>query len=301
MPDRPETLPHDCCPVCRTAGAPVYHERSTGEVFHRCRECGLLFIDNSTPDNPYPVEALSVESQETGFASDYRSNKLWNYARSHVRWIISYLERLGVPASPRALSVGCAFGHDLRELGDLGWQVLGVDHDKGFAVRAKNQHGVEVRTGFFESVEVHGQWDLVVLASVLPYLSGLDKVMRKVKSLVKPGGYMFITVREIDWCEPAQVLEYSMNRHARQYFPSSSLERLCKEYGFDPVVLDRFAMRLPWSTRLANANKLPILAKPLQAIANVHFRIWNALGGDAFRPAQANRAQQLRLLARRTG
>lgn len=291
----------DQCPVCETPGAPERFRRDGGGTYYQCGECGLVFIANNTPENPYPVNALSQKQWSSGFLGDFRSNKLWNYSISHVAWITSYLEHFSLPRPPRALSIGCAYAHDLRELSRRGWEVLGVDHDAGFAKRARNQHGIEVRSDFFERADVSGEWDLVILASVLPYMYDLNAVMERVRKLVRPGGFMFITVRNIDWHDVTEILAYPMNVHARQYFPADSLKGLAHRYDFSPVALDCFNFRQPLAARLAGKLS-PGSAKNLATkAANLQYLAWNAMGRDSFTPVPACRGKQVRFLARRNG
>ncbi len=297
----PGALAPDQCPICAAGKAPVRYRRAGGETYHQCGDCGLVFIANGSPENPYPVNALSSEARRGGFCSDFRSNKLWNYAKGHVEWILGYLGHFPLPDRPSALSVGCAYGHDLAELARRGWDVLGVDHDESFAERARNQHGIEIRTGFFERLELKGQWDLVLLASVLPYLSDIDAVMSRVRSLTRPGGFVFITVRNVDWNDLDEILGYPMNVHARQYFPASALRRLCSAYGFNPVALDAFTLRLPLAARLAGKLPKGRLKAWAEAAGNAQFLAWNALGRDCFVPSTVRTGAQVRFLARRQG
>ena len=284
--------------MCHANEVPLCFERKSGERYHR-RNCGIVFIDNAIPVNHYPVNALSEKRQRAGFIWDYRSNKLRSIARSHTRWILNHLENRPLPCQPRALSVGCAYAHDLYELHRSGWQVLGVDRDASFRERARRQYGIEVRTNFFEDLETDFQFDLVIMASVLPYLSGVTRVMDRLSSLVRPGGWLFITKRNIDHCEIADVLSYPMNIHARQYFTTKGLTEFARARQFEPLFCESFMVRHPFMTRILPKVQNKRLRKVFESLANLQHITLNALGNDCYRPSEENSNTQVRFLAQR--
>ena len=300
-PSKNTEIRPDECPVCGLADNPHFYRNSRGSDYYQCRECGCVFIDNCSPPDPYPVDAIKGELLHIDFKQDLRSNKLWTYAKGHVRWIMDYLPRSAWPAGPRALSIGCAHAHDLHELALRGFEVLGADHDQSICDRVKAQHGITVNCGFFEQMEFANDFDLVIMASVVPYFHGINKVMAKASQLTRPGGYLFICIRNMDFADGREVLAYPTNVHARQYFPRKSLEELLRRHGFELSVSDCFKVEKPLPDRLPQG-----LAAMLDKAGRLHHRLlnlwycwWLRLGYDPFRPQTLAHGQQLRILARR--
>jgi len=295
-------LQGDACPVCDHPGNPIYYTNTIGNPYYRCTRCQCVFIDNTIAPNPYPTEALTPELQRTGFQNDLRSNKLWTYALDYVHWLTSYLDHFKLGSPPGALSVGCAYGHDLHELARRGWDVRGVDHDRGFVQRVRRQHGLNVTHGFFEEAVFDRQFDLVIMASVLPYLYDINKVMHRVSQVLEKRGFIFISIRDMDWGDGRSVLAYGTNVHARQYFPRKSLIALLEKFGFEIVALDAFTMNQPRLGRLPEKWGR-ILNRRFQVydrILNLNYRMWRYQGRGPFRSAPASQGTQLFALARRT-
>ncbi|QLA20630.1 class I SAM-dependent methyltransferase [Desulfolutivibrio sulfoxidireducens] len=299
MTHQEKNLPADTCPLCGARDVPLCFERESGERYHQCG-CGMVFLANGTPECHYPVDALSEKMRRCGFFWDYRGNKLRSIAQSHMRWVLSRLRGQELSHPPRALSVGCAYGHDLYELKKAGWRVLGVDHDASFAERARRQHGIEVKTAFFEALDLGEDFDLVILASVLPYLTDIRASLRRLEQLTRPGGCVFITTRDIDHCDVAEVLSYPMNVHARQYFTTAGLAALSQAHGFSPVACESFAVRHPFFTRILPRLREGRPKRLARGLANLQHAAANALGLDCYRPAQGGHANQVRFLARKT-
>lgn len=291
----------DTCPVCDTGGNEMYFRNAHGGEYYQCRECGCVFIDNCAPPDPYPVDAIKGELLHLDFTQDLRSNKLWTYTRGHMRWTLDYLPRSQWGAAPRALSIGCAHAHDLHELALRGFDVLGVDHDQSICDRVKAQHGITVNCGFFENMEFDGDFDLVIMASVVPYFHGINRAMAKAAQLTRPSGHLFISIRNMDFADGREVLAYPTNVHARQYFPRKSLELLLRNHGFELSVSDCFHVQKPLPDHLPRKvmQAMDKIGHLHQKSLNLWYRWWLRIGHDPFLPQTLARGQQLRVLARR--
>lgn len=292
---------NDKCPICENNKNPVYYINTIGNTYFQCMNCSSIFIDNTAKIDPYPTEALSVEQQSMGFEKDLRSNKLWTYSIGYVKWLEEYIKNISLSPSPSVLSIGCAYGHDLHELSKRGWDVLGIDHDMSFTKRVQKQHGLNVLHGHFEDMEFDRQFDLVVLASVLPYFHDIRKVLRKINSITKKGGFVFISIRNVDGVNGTSVLSYPTNIYARQYFPQKSIQFLLEKFGFDTLAIDFFTIKQPLISHLSKTIR-NILNKQFNLydkLLNMNYIFWRLFYLNPFKSTTSSNGRQILILARK--
>lgn len=293
------------CPVCFTLSEKVFHTNRKKYNYYRCAKCECVFIENKTPQDPYPVNALTPERQRSGFFRDFRSNRNWVWGNSDVKWISSYAKHFNLGDQPKALSIGCAYGHDLYNLKKMGWNVLGLDHDESFRVRAKIQHGVEVIHSTFEDAKFDSPFNLVMMAGVVPYVYGINEVIGKVNAILTDNGFIYIAIRNMDWVDGREVLEYPANVHARQYFSEKSMRLLLDAHGFEVVAIDSFYMRMPLLEKLPDRIKNFKLTigngkfSPLKELLNLNHIVWRLLGVEPFISCTRKQADSLRILAKK--
>ena len=97
---------------------------------------------------------------------------------------------LRLPPCPggRVLDAGCGEGRTLEQLRDLGWQVEGVDFDRG-AVLGAAARGIPVRLGTLEDQRYpDGAFDAVVHRHVLEHVPDPAGFLAECRRLLKPGG-----------------------------------------------------------------------------------------------------------------
>jgi methionine biosynthesis protein MetW len=105
------------------------------------------------------------------------------------------LSIVGAGNGMRALDVGCARGHLLKELELRGWKCTGIDTDAtdvaACIARGLVVFDVDINTDFPVSL---GSFDLVVLGDVLEHLPDPLRVLRRVHSLLNPGARIVVSV-----------------------------------------------------------------------------------------------------------
>ncbi|ACU36745.1 class I SAM-dependent methyltransferase [Actinosynnema pretiosum subsp. pretiosum] len=108
----------------------------------------------------------------------------------HPVW--GWVTDAGVRPGGRALDAGCGSGRRCRELADHYDEVLGVDLSAPLVelARARRPHP-RVRYEVADLADVDGGaegFDLVFSSTTLHHVPDLDDALRKLKSLVRPGG-----------------------------------------------------------------------------------------------------------------
>ncbi|PSL52853.1 methyltransferase family protein [Saccharothrix carnea] len=100
-----------------------------------------------------------------------------------------------LPAPPaRVLEVGCGRGALAAALGELGYQVTGVDRDAEMAAAAR-ERGVRVVQA--DVREVSGEYDVVLFTRSLHHAEDLAGVVDHAAGLVVPGGQ--VVIEEFAW------------------------------------------------------------------------------------------------------
>ena len=124
----------------------------------------------------------------------YQSKSL-NYGVSHTR-LKRVLSLLGNKPGRRILEVGCASGRLGREIKKLGHYVAGVEISEPAANEAKKVldevYVFDVENEWPSEV-LNQKFDVVILPEILEHTFDPVYVLRRVSSLLKPGGEVIIT------------------------------------------------------------------------------------------------------------
>jgi 2-polyprenyl-3-methyl-5-hydroxy-6-metoxy-1,4-benzoquinol methylase len=180
--------PLTACPCCRSASVGRYHCDSDGIVIFRCRDCGVQFM------NPQYSDAYLKE-----YYSRYTVDEPhWDeplMACHH--FYVSLIERVK-PSKGRLLDIGSGKGHLLRSAAERGWKAEGYEVDAATAETTGKKLGLTVHAGSFPSLPLEsGTYDAVTVHHVLEHLKDPDPYLRKIHSLLKPDGVLFIALPNI--------------------------------------------------------------------------------------------------------
>jgi 2-polyprenyl-6-hydroxyphenyl methylase/3-demethylubiquinone-9 3-methyltransferase len=114
------------------------------------------------------------------------------------------LQRLRIPGKT-ILDVGCGGGFLAEEFARDGFQVTGIDPSAKSVVAARkhaaeNRLGIRYDVGCGEAMQFpDGSFDLVACCDVLEHVDDLEKVIREVSRLLKPGGVFFYDTVNRTW------------------------------------------------------------------------------------------------------
>jgi 2-polyprenyl-3-methyl-5-hydroxy-6-metoxy-1,4-benzoquinol methylase len=235
---RPEDRP---CPLC--GGSRVQRIGERGGKAHRsglgtlttvvrCRECTLLYTKPTLfpEENPYEQHAAGAYFEKHTTASKLQTGReLAQYAAG----------RLGRPG--RMLEIGCGRGDLLLGAREEGWAVVGIEMTPAFAdVAAAN--GIVVHREPVESSTVFtdgGVYDAVLIAGVLEHLYDPLQALRRARSIMRPGGLVFIDVPN-EWSVPLRLGNLYMRCRGRRW--ATNLSPTFPPYhvvGFTPQSLRR--------------------------------------------------------------
>lgn len=158
-----------------------------------------------------------------------------------MRWGVNDTDlyyRLAPAAPARVLDYGCGGGEFLLRMKRLGHQVTGVDFDPASLARARAS-GLEVfLPDELDAAELRGQFDLVALAHVIEHVSDPARLLRCLRSLLRPGGRIYLEAPNAGAAGLAIFGDYWRGLEAPRHLSIPSrdgLETALQEAGFGDV------------------------------------------------------------------
>ncbi|UTW60858.1 class I SAM-dependent methyltransferase [bacterium SCSIO 12741] len=136
---------------------------------------------------------------------EFHSNKTWYFntqLQNCVEYVIPFIEKgMEITSETRVLEIGCAEGGVLKGFLDRGCQGVGVELQHSRYELAMKFLEPEVKEGRAHLVskniydtdfaEELGTFDLIVLKDVIEHIHDQDKLMKKLKDILKPDGKVF--------------------------------------------------------------------------------------------------------------
>lgn len=97
----------------------------------------------------------------------------------------------------KVLEIGCSTGLMLSLFKIKGFDAKGVELSRKAAEKAIEK-GIDVKIAFFEKINFSEKFDLVVLNHTLEHMENPVGVLKKVKSILNPKGYVMIDLPNFD-------------------------------------------------------------------------------------------------------
>ncbi len=227
------------CPVCRERGTSFYYRHGDIDLFD-CGSCRTIFMD------PMPtasaVETMyhdSYADTSTGYFT--KVEKKMKRSRGRIRQLARYV------SGGSFLDVGCNGGFMVEAAREHGFEACGVDLD-AVSIDYARKHYPQNRFvhGTVESMPAEGsKYDLIYCSEVIEHVPDVQGFAAAVSSLLKPGGYFFITTPDIShWRRPRELTSWDAFNPPSHciYFNPNSLKLLLEQHGLQ-VVSRRWAFK----------------------------------------------------------
>lgn len=177
------TLPEDLSLKLTKRFAPADHLSGNDRIV-RCRRCALAF--SSPRMKPEYIWQGYSDAEDNRYATQGK-DRLATFSRA-VNKIESYVGHKGT-----MLDVGCAAGFFLKVAKDAGWDVQGIEPNKGLAAWGSTTYGVPIRTiNFLEASLSKDYYDVVTFWDVLEHVTDPKAYLKEAFRVLKPGGYLII-------------------------------------------------------------------------------------------------------------
>ncbi len=178
------------CPVCRTAGHPVF-ARTEHKSYHRC-QCGMEYLSaHQLPPKEYS-EAYFFEDYQKQYGKTYLDD--FAHIQTLGRQRLAFLDKIfGVRPGRRVFDVGCAYGPFLAAAAEAEHVPFGLDVAEGAVqhVRGLGFRAVKASiTDFVWELAFQGEPrpDVLTMWFVIEHFADLDTVLRRVSAALPIGG-----------------------------------------------------------------------------------------------------------------
>jgi 2-polyprenyl-3-methyl-5-hydroxy-6-metoxy-1,4-benzoquinol methylase len=218
------------CPLCGARDdEDVLHK--DGFAIVRCRACGLQYVN---PRLPVSDLAQLYTDQQISPAAYYVRTEQQDERSFAAR--IALIERWRKPG--RLLDLGCGPGTFSIAARARGWTTVGLDINAQSVAHCRAR-GLEVIGGAFPHPALEGQtFDVVAMNDFLEHLTDPAGALRTVRSLLAPGGMVFISTPDagstMARLTGERWLHLKPNEHI-VYFDRQTIARLLAQTGFRVV------------------------------------------------------------------
>jgi 2-polyprenyl-3-methyl-5-hydroxy-6-metoxy-1,4-benzoquinol methylase len=234
------------CPVCGSNhGRAVarFRERS----FFRCSICTIIYQLSFAPstvryDRDYFFKEYARQYGRT-YLEDF--SHIQELARQRLKALDSLMRRRQAGSAgssdPRLLDIGCAYGPFLAEASAQGYAVFGIDVCEDAVRYVANHLSIPAAVSTFEAFDAstvskqHHRFDVLTMWFVIEHLQDLQSALRKVNSLLVPGGLFCFSTPNSNGASGRRglrgFLRESPQDHVTVWSPTAA-RTIMKRYGF---------------------------------------------------------------------
>jgi 2-polyprenyl-3-methyl-5-hydroxy-6-metoxy-1,4-benzoquinol methylase len=157
----------------------------------RCTRCGLVMT--SPRDDDATLARVYTHLADRTYEEEEQNRR--HSARERLALVDAYR-----PGPGRLLDIGCATGIFVCAAQEVGWDAIGVDAS-GWAVAQAERRcpGAAFRSGLLEEIDLPAaSFDVVTMWDLLEHASNPADILRRVRSWLVPGGWLFLSLPNVD-------------------------------------------------------------------------------------------------------
>lgn len=255
--------------------------RTTDESFSlvRCRNCGLVYV-NPRPEKEriegyYPQ---NYRTHNTIKSPEYIKSRMEKYRAPKRLALFRNPWYMDWPTGATVLDIGCGAGELLLRLKEIGCRAFGIDVDPQTSAALKGLK-FEVITCDIDGGTPYEQafFDVVVMRHSLEHVYNPVRVLKEVRRILKPDGFLVIGVPNIDSTvfrlTKQQWEDLDVPRHLFHFTPSTLTAILQKAgFGLKDISYEFKVSRKSLKRSFEKTVFRSLLAKPL-------LRLWGIILG----------------------
>lgn len=233
------------CPVCNAASGRLLHTQRfvlseghplpTACDYIACDDCGFCFADTPVPQSIYDTYYADMSKYSDSATSTGAGHSPWDAAR--LEHLAGQVAAFSPDRAARLLDIGCANGGLFPALRGAGYRnACGIDPSPSCVRQARTLSTGEVWTGTLSTLPRGiGTFDGVLLSHVMEHVRDLRAAMERLRTLLNPGGWIYIEVPDASRYEEFLVSPFQdFNTEHINHFSSAGLANLCRACGFAP-------------------------------------------------------------------
>ena len=246
------TLLPRVCPVCLSGAKANIHSQhfdslSKGSLLEGydvvlCGACGAAFADNI----PTQEEFDRYYGQMSKYEYDFSDGKVNGYDadifKKSAEFLLPHIKR-----DEAIADIGCATGALLNEFKKRGFTNLtGFDPSSSCCKSGQRLYGIDIRQSTINQLSmVSDRFDLVMMTGVLEHLCDVEASLVLLKSLLKPGGRMYLGVPDASSYHRyfGAPFQYFSMEHVN-FFAPNTLSNLMLRHGFQTAKIQRVERHL---------------------------------------------------------
>lgn len=158
---------------------------------HQCDRCGVVYL------HPQPTGQQLAPFYDTPYYGQTREKFVGPIARFVRHWQSGRARSVAtrLPPGSHVLDIGCGNGQFLLDMHDMGYKVAGTELSRASASRVPSAIAANIHVGELTKLNLPaGMFDAVTLWHVLEHLPDPQAACQEISWLLKPGGWLFISV-----------------------------------------------------------------------------------------------------------
>lgn len=223
---------YSSCPVCGSKEIINFLQAKdytvTGEIFPiiQCQTCTTAFTNNIPVLHEIGRYYQSKEYISHSDSSEGIVNKLYHKVRSIT--LISkknLVKHHTKKSSGNILDIGCGTAAFLHTMKMAGWQITGLEPDEKAREKAQTLYQIPALPSENLFTLPPQSFDAIALWHVLEHVHPLHEYLAQIRTLLKPGGKLFIAVPNYTSYDAKHYAEfwaaYDVPRHLYHFSPKS--------------------------------------------------------------------------------
>lgn len=186
----------------------------------KCKACGLAFV------NPRPVEA----DMGKFYTSHYHDSHTQDGQSQRYAYFYDFIKKYRTnKKNERILDVGCSAGGFLKVCSDNQMDTYGAEYHKP---AIGNPYNLKIQYGNFAAMDFEPDFfDMVTAWAVFEHLHDPMSYFKKVQQVLKPGGYFFMLVPNLNSIGSRFAYEEDVPRHLF-FFSKRTLRQYAEKINF---------------------------------------------------------------------